>query len=142
MSSALTDLEELIKEESQAVLHFIALLKEEERALTSFTPEGLDDLGEKKLELLKKIEAFEKERAANLSEESLKNPTIAAQNTALLNLAKEVKHQNQQNGKRLMRHLERTAEALSALTQKEKNTLYGKKGQTENAPLGRDLGSA
>ncbi len=135
-------LENLIKEECHAVLRFIDLLKEEEKALTSLTPEGLDLLGDKKLTLLKEIEAFEKKRAENLNEETLKNPAIAAQNAELLKLAEEVKLQNQQNGKRLMRHLERTAEALATLMQKENPSLYGKKGQTEAPSAGRDLGSA
>lgn len=137
------NLEEVFQEEIAAVKSFIALLKKEEEALTSLTPNHLDTLVEEKVRVLKSIEALEKSRAALITQGILEEPKFSAFNEELLTLAKTVQEQNQKNGQRLMRHLERTQEALSTLMQTEKNSLYGSDGQTEqNSALGRNLGSA
>lgn len=135
-------LEEVFKEEIAAVKNFIALLKKEEEALTTLTPEHLDLLVEEKVRILKGIEALEKSRAALLTQGVLEDPKFGAFNEELLNLARTVQEQNQKNGKHLMRHLERTQEALSTLMQTEKTALYGSDGQTQASSIGRNLGSA
>lgn len=137
-----TLLTQVLLQEIQALENFIALLKQEEKALTSLMPEGLDILGEKKLTLLKNIEHLEQTRNQLFTESMRQQPEIQTQTEKLFNLAQEVQNQNQQNGKHLMRHLEHTQEALATLMQKEKTALYGSDGQTENALIGRNLGSA
>ena len=135
-------LEAIFEEEIAAVKNFIALLKKEEEALTTLTPEHLDVLVEEKVRVLKGIEALEKSRAALITQGVLEDPKLAAFNEELLNLARNVQEQNQKNGQRLMRHLERTQEALATLMQTEKNSLYGSDGQTQASSIGRNLGSA
>ncbi len=135
-------LEEIFTEEIAAVKSFIALLKKEETALTTLTPENLDEVVDEKVRVLKGIEALEKSRAELLTAGVLNDPKLSKLNEELLELARAVQEQNQKNGKRLMRHLERTSEALATLMQTEKPALYGANGQTQQNAVGRNLGSA
>lgn len=150
----MTQLDSLLKRESELIGALLALLAHEQAVLTEGSPEELEALSSTKVQLLSEIE-----QAASLRNDELKKlgapleaerlpawlAATPSQSAAwltwqsLIKLTAEAKQHHDTNRLLLEALLRQTGEALVILTQyQQQHSLYGKDGQA-SASLGNRI---
>lgn len=150
----MSQLAALFQQEVTLLDHLLELLGQEREVLTTGSPEELDEISRKKLDLLALIEQASQSRMQTL--ETLSAPASAdklpvwlanhpEQGTALqawqmlIKLTADAKQAHDTNGLLLDALLRQTNDALAILTQyQQQHSLYGKDGQA-NASLGNRI---
>ena len=147
---------ELIRQESDALGAFVALLGDEQRLLIGGDADGLPMLVERKNVLAATLARLAGERAAQLRAAGYpedgsgmvrwlaEDPAGRAAWERLLPLAARARELNELNGKLIADRLQRNQQALEALlpASRTQAALYGPDGQSSIPGGGRSLGSA
>lgn len=146
----------LLKREAELVLRFRDLLLREQQILRSGKSDELAELNAIKLTLVNDLNVVGAERASALS--STEKETVDMQAWILahpqeheaaglwkrvLDIAREARYINEQNGHLIHILHQKTSDALSILTQgKAEQSLYGSNGQAFNSTGSRIIDSA
>jgi len=148
----------LLDKELAAVEAFLKLLQEEHKVLEHGPPERLHSLGEQKIQLVDTLNALEVQREQLLDGIPGDTPTkrMDAWLTAkagrsasrskwekLLEQAREARNMHRLNAELVNSLLRRTGDAISILTQRQKEvSLYGSDGQAADVTGSRIVDSA
>lgn len=151
-------LSQILERETLLVSRFVALLTDEQNALSTAKPESLPAIHAEKSALIEQLNVLEaqrnslisgnpalpeKERMAAWLTQHPSEVKIAAQWAALMASALSAKRLNELNAKLVAIHLERTTQALAILTRRaEENTFYSSNGQTSQYTGSRIVDSA
>jgi flagella synthesis protein FlgN len=134
-----------INREISLISRFLALLLEEQEALTTVNPDALPKIHDEKYTLVEQLNALEIERSsltpgslASSARERMdlwmvehpEEKQIAAHWQQLIQLCQDAKQQNFLNARLISLHLEKTNQALAILTRDSSDSvLYGSNGQ-------------
>ncbi len=148
----------LIDGEIEALVRLVSLMEQEQEALKTAKPETLSTLGDEKADLIKRLNFLEMERIDQIGATPGSDPKSAMTHWldghpaeirvksswhSLLELARQAKALNELNGKLVAMHLERTEQALNALTPQRSNSgLYSSSGQATGLSGSRIIDSA
>lgn len=151
-------LSQTLERETGLVSRFVALLTQEQEALTAAKPESLPAIHEEKTSLIGQLNTLESQRnqliggTPTLSEKERMalwlsahpaETKIAGQWATLIGLALDAKRLNELNARLVKLHLDRTTQALAILTRRsEENTFYGANGQASQFTGSRIVDSA
>lgn len=143
---------ELVSRECRLLGEFVALLGDEEQALVAGDTETLAKLTPRKTELVSRLNQIAELRNLSMRANGLPADTVgleswrrrdgAAAGAAgqLMALAEQARERNRVNGQLIALHLQKTQEALAALTGGDaRRQTYGRDGQTEPAKTGYRL---
>ena len=143
---------ELVRRECRLLAEFVDLLSQEEQALVAGDTEALATLTPRKSELVSRLNQIADLRDAGMRANGLPADTAgidswrqrdgAAASAAeqLMTLAGQARERNRVNGQLIALHLQKTQEALAALTGGDaRRQTYGRDGQTEPAKTGYRL---
>ena len=149
----------LLEQETGLVDRLLRILAEEQVALRSAAPEGLEAMTLERLALVDQINRLETERNtvladqfAGLSSAAAMGRWLASNNAGqsaslmweqLLDKARQARYQLDINAGLIRLHLEKTGQALDVLRNNEhRATLYGSDGYTASGSRGRISDSA
>ncbi|HEY5764046.1 MAG TPA: flagellar protein FlgN [Rhodocyclaceae bacterium] len=143
---------DLVSRECRLLTEFVALLGDEEQALVAGDTEALAKVTPRKTEIVSRLNQIADLRNRNMRASGLpadtagleswrqRDSSSASAADQLITLAGQARERNRVNGQLIALHLQKTQEALAALTGGDaRRQTYGRDGQTEPAKTGYRL---